>query len=192
MSGGHFNYEQYHIGTIADKLAQDINEYGDLLHPATIAEMQDGLRALRIAAVYAQRIDWMLSGDDGELSFLTRLRQELETVQRDTPAAVREDHILSQGRLNDLPEGITIRHAGGTAPYVVSGDVDGMFFRLTITNHDWTFIVAHTDGRNPEPVWSQTDLTSDRSFASGYSCTNDLYASELLYQQIHRYRRRPV
>lgn len=192
MSGGHFNYDQERIESIADTLAYDIQEYATTLHPATIAEMQDGLRALRIAAVYAQRIDWMLSGDDGELSFLTRLRQELETVQRDTPAAVREDHILSNGTLANIPDGVSIRHAGGTAPYVVSGGVDGMFFRLTINSRDWTFIVAHTDGRNPEPVWSQTDLTSNRSFASGYACTNDLYASELLGQQIGLYRRRPV
>ena len=36
-------------------------------------KMKDAIKILRTAAIYAHRIDWLLSGDDGEESFLERL-----------------------------------------------------------------------------------------------------------------------
>ena len=35
---------------------------------------------LRSAAIYVQRIDWLVSGDDGEDSFHRRLQKELEKL----------------------------------------------------------------------------------------------------------------
>lgn len=43
--------------------------------------MRDGVEALKTAYVYAQRIDWFLSGDDGEESFVSRLNDELEKLK---------------------------------------------------------------------------------------------------------------
>ena len=42
----------------------------------TIREFKKGLRLLRKAYIYAQRIDWLLSDDDGEESFHERLKEE--------------------------------------------------------------------------------------------------------------------
>ena len=39
---------------------------------------RDGLEALERAAIYAQRIDWLVSGDDGPESFIERLEEDLE------------------------------------------------------------------------------------------------------------------
>ena len=36
---------------------------------------------LRKAEVYAQRMDWYLAGDDGEESFLERLKQDLDALE---------------------------------------------------------------------------------------------------------------
>jgi len=92
MSGGHFNYEQYHIGSIATEVEQlildndseEVNEYGDRkgyhYTPETIAEFKKGLQILQQAHVYAQRIDWLVSGDDGEDTFHSRLKKELEKL----------------------------------------------------------------------------------------------------------------
>ena len=92
MSGGHFQYEQYKLGYIADAIEQlvrdndrtDHNEWGDPVghgyEPATIARFNEALKALRVAQVYAQRIDWLVSGDDGEDSFHRRLAEELERL----------------------------------------------------------------------------------------------------------------
>lgn len=48
---------------------------------ATIQEFKRAVRLLRKAAVYAQRIDWLLSGDDGEDSFHKCLKEELDALK---------------------------------------------------------------------------------------------------------------
>ena len=41
------------------------------------------MHILKQAEIYAQRIDWLLSGDDGEESFHERLKEELEELKND-------------------------------------------------------------------------------------------------------------
>jgi len=89
MSGGHFNYEQYKISQIADdidQLVRDNNnqerdEWGDTkgsnFSAETIAEFKKGIEILKQAYVYAQRIDWLISGDDGEDTFHEQLKDDL-------------------------------------------------------------------------------------------------------------------
>lgn len=48
----------------------------------TLTEFKRGLDILRRACIYAQRIDWLLSGDDGEDSFHERLKEELEELEK--------------------------------------------------------------------------------------------------------------
>ena len=47
----------------------------------TIKEFKKGLAILKKAYVYAQRIDWLLSDDDGEESFHKRLKEELDNLK---------------------------------------------------------------------------------------------------------------
>ena len=47
----------------------------------TIKELKKGLAILRKAYIYAQRIDWLLSGDDREESFHKRLKEELDNLK---------------------------------------------------------------------------------------------------------------
>lgn len=92
MSGGHFDYNQYEIEQIADEVEQIIlkngnnqpDEYGwepVPYSPEVIEEFKRGLKYLRIAAVYAQRIDWLVSGDDGEETFFSRLKDDLKEIE---------------------------------------------------------------------------------------------------------------
>lgn len=93
MSGGHFNYDQYRIAQIAEEVGQliltndseELGEYGCRkgchFTPETINEFRIGLRKLREATIYAQRIDWLVSGDDGEDSFHQRLKADLLKLQ---------------------------------------------------------------------------------------------------------------
>jgi hypothetical protein len=87
MSGGHFNYEQYKIQRIADYIEQIIisndGDKGYSFSEETIAEFKKGLDILRQAEIYAQRIDWLVSGDDGEDRFHIRLKQDLENNTND-------------------------------------------------------------------------------------------------------------
>ena len=43
-----------------------------------IEKFKEGIELLKKAQIYAQRIDWLLSGDDGEESFLQRLEEDLK------------------------------------------------------------------------------------------------------------------
>jgi hypothetical protein len=108
MSGGHFNYDQYKIGYIADSIEQEIERNGrektreemksegwkdpnwyerypeDKFHyeypPEVIEQFKIAVRKLREAQVYAHRVDWLLSADDGEESFLRRLKEDLSKL----------------------------------------------------------------------------------------------------------------
>lgn len=85
MSGGHFDYRQWQIKDIADAIDEHIYkngkedsdgytyEYSD----ATIAEFKNAIESLKKAYIYAQRIDWLISGDDSEATFHERLDTDL-------------------------------------------------------------------------------------------------------------------
>lgn len=83
MSGGHFNYAQYGIMSLAEDLEGFIEDPNDTYSPETIAEFKKGLELLKKAYVYAQRIDWLVSADDSEATFHERLKSDLAAI--DTP-----------------------------------------------------------------------------------------------------------
>ena len=88
MSGGYFNYNQHFINDIAGEIEELIeknkvkSEPGDFdreVYPKiVINEFKKAVKILRKAYVYAHRIDWFVSGDDGEDYFLQRLKEDLE------------------------------------------------------------------------------------------------------------------
>ena len=104
MSGGYFDYNQYKIQDIIDSIERELSKQGkekpkeDLYsdpeyyikypeekfyytYPKEVQDkLNEGLNALKIASVYTQRIDWLLSGDDGEDSFLERLQEDLSKI----------------------------------------------------------------------------------------------------------------
>jgi len=109
MSGGAFDYNQYKIGYIIEEIEEVINDNGrkktkeelkqevwrdpdwykkypeDLFYykypDEVIDKMKEGIEVLKRAQIYAQRIDWLLSGDDGEESFLRRLEEDLNNLK---------------------------------------------------------------------------------------------------------------
>lgn len=50
----------------------------------TIAELQKAPVILRLAAVYAHRVDYLLENDDSEKSFHERLNTELTELKQNT------------------------------------------------------------------------------------------------------------
>jgi len=77
MSGGYFDYEQGRMQSMADRLASVI-ETNDEFSQETLAEFLKGLVLLRAAAVYLERIDFLLSSDDSEETFHKRLKEDLK------------------------------------------------------------------------------------------------------------------
>ena len=47
----------------------------------TIKEFREGVVVLKKAQVYANRIDWLMSGDDGEDNFHKRLKEKLKELE---------------------------------------------------------------------------------------------------------------
>jgi hypothetical protein len=87
MSGGFFDYSQYRITDIAEQIKEIIRDNEDgiaeecyIYSEKTIDEFRNAVYALRKAAVYAQRIDWLLCSDDGEETFHERLFEDLENI----------------------------------------------------------------------------------------------------------------
>jgi hypothetical protein len=90
MSGGHFDYKQYQIQAIIDSIeqliidndSQELDEWGIPISKnyssETIEQFKIGNTALKLAQIYAQRIDWLVSGDDSESSFMKRLENDLK------------------------------------------------------------------------------------------------------------------
>ncbi len=110
MSGGHFDYQQYRIGYIIDKINDVIRnngrkktkeelkeegwrdpewyeKYPEDLHyykypDEVIKQFTTAVGLLQLAQIYAHRIDWLLSGDDGEETFLERLEEDLQNLEQ--------------------------------------------------------------------------------------------------------------
>lgn len=86
MSGGHFNYDQHKIGQIADSIQEVINNNNSehyCYNNDTIDAFEYAIHILRMSEIIANRIDWLLSGDDGEKTFNDRLIDELTKYSDD-------------------------------------------------------------------------------------------------------------
>ena len=53
------------------------------LSDETINAMKEAYRQIRIAEIYATRVDWMMSGDDSEESFRERMKEDLAEFERE-------------------------------------------------------------------------------------------------------------
>ena len=108
MSGGHFDYQQFRIDTIADEILDVIREneegYEDIpdgvfydyggegkikdkpedwerYSDETIKEIKEGYRLCKIAFAYVHGIDWLVSGDNSEEFFHERLKNDLKKIE---------------------------------------------------------------------------------------------------------------
>lgn len=86
MSGGAFDYQQYRLDDIANDIERiikgDSYQTDEKFSPAVIEKMKEGLRIVRLARIYVQRIDWLVSCDDGEEDFLRLLSKEIAEETR--------------------------------------------------------------------------------------------------------------
>jgi hypothetical protein len=108
MSGGHWDYLQYRFTDVVEDIQNIVERNGkektreelkneswrdpewyekypeDKFHhkypDEVIKEFNKGAEIIKKAQVYMQRIDWLLSGDDGEESFIKRLKEDLEKL----------------------------------------------------------------------------------------------------------------
>lgn len=101
MSGGTFDYQEFHIGEIAEDIRNKILNYrdpewckraleehswhkendGGWYSEETLQVMEEAYKVLYIAHIFAKRIDYLEAGDDGEESFLLRTIDEIKNAQ---------------------------------------------------------------------------------------------------------------
>ena len=112
MSGGHWDYIQYRFTDVAEDIKSLIDKNGKektkeelkdeswrdhdwyekypedkFYHKypdEVIEEFKKGAEIIAAAQIYMQRLDWLLSGDDGEESFLRRLKEDLNNLDNKT------------------------------------------------------------------------------------------------------------
>lgn len=107
MSGGHWDYIQYRFTDVSEDIKKLVEQNGkpktkeelkdeyhddewykkypeDLNHykypDEVIEKFKEGAEIIAKAQIYMQRIDWLLSGDDGEETFLERLNKDLDKL----------------------------------------------------------------------------------------------------------------
>jgi hypothetical protein len=89
MSGGYFDFNQHRVREIAEDIERLIatnddetkNEWGNCkgrgYSPEIIERFREAVHTLNQAADMAQRVDWLVSDDDGPESFLRRWNTEV-------------------------------------------------------------------------------------------------------------------
>jgi hypothetical protein len=118
MSGGAFEYSQYRIRDIANEIEKEIYNSGRkkteselreekkyhydptfVPEPAhyeypeeVLNEFKKAYTLLRLAEIYAHRIDWLLSGDDGEETFIKRLSDDIEIFDNELVIKKQADY----------------------------------------------------------------------------------------------------
>lgn len=80
MSGGHFDFRQSYCDYIAEDIQNLIENRADEFPEDVIERFKEAVTTLRRAYVMAQRIDWLISGDDGVDSFRRRWEEDLSKL----------------------------------------------------------------------------------------------------------------
>ena len=111
MSGGHWDYVQHRLTDVYEELEGIIAKNGKpktreelkqehwrddewyKMYPEDrnhyeyseehIKMFKDAIYNIKKAQIYMQRLDWMLSGDDGEDTFLERLKSDLKKLENE-------------------------------------------------------------------------------------------------------------
>lgn len=104
MSGGHFDYNQYLGHGIAEEIEhliatnedKTVNEWGVTegygFPPEVIERFKEAAHTLHQAAEMAQRVDWLVSGDDGEDDFMSRWNEEVRPYWNECKREENNDH----------------------------------------------------------------------------------------------------
>lgn len=111
MSGGHWEYLQYRFTDVVEDIDKLIEQNGkpktedeleeenwrnndwyekypeDLNHyeysDEVLEQFKIASKTIKLAKLYMHRMDWLLSGDDGEESFLKRIKEDLTKLKKD-------------------------------------------------------------------------------------------------------------
>ena len=105
MSGGHFNYLQHQMWGAADEVRALIQQYDE--NPEVRQKFIEAMATITRGAAMLQRVDWLVSGDDGEESFISRWAEDLAQTQYNLDT-------LAEALNNRDPEKLNVGDNNGT------------------------------------------------------------------------------
>ena len=111
MSGGHFDYQQHTMVDIADSIQTFIDTYEHDCSLEVLTKLREGVELLHRAYVFAHRIDWFISGDDGDKTFLKRLSAELAKLDSTTSNKTTEVDGLFE-KINKFDDALWVKNYG--------------------------------------------------------------------------------
>ena len=111
MSGGHFDYQQHTMVDIADSIQSFIDTYEHDCSLEVLTKLREGVELLHRAYVFAHRIDWFISGDDGDKTFLKRLSAELAKLDSTTSNKTTEVDGLFE-KINKFDDALWVKNYG--------------------------------------------------------------------------------
>ena len=82
MSGGSLDYFYFRFDEPLEKISKEIKWGKNKWSPEVLLEFQNALKYLKIAQVYSHDVEWLLSGDYGDDSFLESIKEELEELEK--------------------------------------------------------------------------------------------------------------
>lgn len=78
MSGGHWDYVQYRLDNLIEEINEDMES--DYVKECGVQrELELTVHYLNLSRIYLNRLDWLISGDDGDETFNERLKSDLNS-----------------------------------------------------------------------------------------------------------------
>lgn len=74
MSGGSFDYAYFRTQEFADDLENRLadSEFVDMYEPEVILRMRHAVHTARKASLYMKEVEWLVSGDTSDDTFISR------------------------------------------------------------------------------------------------------------------------
>lgn len=100
MSGGNLDYFYSRFDEPLEKISKEIKWGKNKWSPEVLSEFQNAIKYLKIAQVYSHDVEWLLSGDYGDDSFLESIKEELEALEKNSE--IIEPHLKNVHYVNIL------------------------------------------------------------------------------------------
>ena len=82
MSGGSLDYFYYRFEEPIEKIEKEIKWGKNKWSSEVLSEFQNAIKYLKIAQIYSHNVEWLLSGDYGDNSFLETVKEDFEELKK--------------------------------------------------------------------------------------------------------------
>ena len=143
MSGGSLDYFYFRFEDPLEKISKEIKWGKNKWSPEVLSEFQNALKYLKIAQAYSHDVEWLLSGDYSDDSFLESIKEELEELEKN-PNIIEPQ--LKKCSLCENFNGKSYRYADN--PEWEEIDRKSYEKRLTDASDCWEFEEREDEGEN--------------------------------------------